>query len=68
MKPERVVSDHLVRDLLHEMGYSLRFSRKTREGSEHPNRNTKFHYINQRYRQWSAPPIRDDHVHPTGRF
>ena len=32
-------------DLLHELGYSLQANRKTREGSQHPDRNAEFEYI-----------------------
>jgi transposase len=46
MKPERSVSQYLVRDLLHKMGYSLQAVRKTREGSEHPDRDVQFQHIN----------------------
>jgi len=34
-----------VADLLHELGYSLQANRKTREGSQHPDRNAQFEYI-----------------------
>jgi Rhodopirellula transposase DDE domain len=34
-----------VADLLHELGYSLQANRKTREGSQHPDRNAQFAYI-----------------------
>jgi transposase len=37
----------VVRDLLHEMGYSLQANRKTREGIDHPDRNAQFEYINE---------------------
>jgi hypothetical protein len=46
MKPGRSVSQYLVRKLLHEMGYSLQAVRKTREGTEHPDRDAQFHHIN----------------------
>jgi len=36
----------VVRNLLHEMGYSLQANRKTREGVDHPDRNAQFEYIN----------------------
>ena len=42
------VSPNTVRDLLHEMGYSLQANRKTREGIDHPDRNAQFEYINER--------------------
>ena len=32
--------------LLHEAGYSLQANRKTREGSQHPDRNAQFEFIN----------------------
>lgn len=41
------VSHRIVGDLLHEMGYSLQANRKTHEGSNHPDRNAQFEYINQ---------------------
>jgi hypothetical protein len=34
-----------VANLLHELGYSLQANRKTREGSQHPDRNAQFEYI-----------------------
>jgi transposase len=34
--------------LLHNTGYSLQSNRKTREGSDHPDRDSQFDYINQR--------------------
>ena len=36
----------LVGELLHDMGYSLQGTRKTREGSSHVDRNAQFEYIN----------------------
>ena len=63
MKPGRAVSDHLVRDLLHEMGYSLQANRKVREGSEHPDRDAQFQYINQvvkSFQQRNQPVISVD--------
>jgi len=35
-----------VSELLHELGYSLQGTRKTREGSAHPDRNAQFEHIN----------------------
>jgi hypothetical protein len=32
--------------LLHELGYSLQSNRKTLEGTDHPDRDAQFHYIN----------------------
>jgi len=37
-----------VADLLHTAGYSLQANRKTLEGSDHPDRDAQFNYINQR--------------------
>jgi len=40
-------SHRLVADLLHELGYSLQANRKVIEGSQHPDRDAQFEYINQ---------------------
>jgi transposase len=40
------VSAQKVSELLHEMGYSLQGTSKTREGSDHPDRNAQFEHIN----------------------
>jgi hypothetical protein len=40
------VSHSLVAELLDDMGYSLQANRKTREGSDHPDRDAQFEYIN----------------------
>lgn len=45
------VSHRLVADLLHEAGYSLQANRKVREGSQHPDRDAQFRYINDRIRR-----------------
>ena len=37
-----------VADLLHVLGYSLQANRKTREGADHPDRNSQFEHINRR--------------------
>ena len=39
------VSHRLVADLLHEASYSLQANRKTREGTEHPDRDAQFRYL-----------------------
>jgi transposase len=44
------VSHQLVSEVLHERGYSLQANRKTLEGSEHPDRDAQFKYINRRAR------------------
>ena len=46
------VSHRLVADLLHQCGYSLQANRKTREGSQHPDRDAQFRYINDKVRQF----------------
>jgi len=40
-----------VAELLKELGYSLQANRKTREGSQHPDRNAQFEYIAGQVRQ-----------------
>jgi len=63
MKPGRAVSDHLVRELLHEMGYSLQANRKTLEGADRPDRDAQFQHINdtvQDYQQRGQPVISVD--------
>jgi hypothetical protein len=37
----------VVADLLRHLGYSLQGNRKTREGTEHPDRDAQFQYINE---------------------
>jgi hypothetical protein len=39
-------SVNIVSGVLHELGYSLQANRKVREGSQHPDRNAQFEYIN----------------------
>jgi hypothetical protein len=46
------VSPQKVSELLHELGYSLQGTRKTREGSAHPDRNAQFEYINDQVRKF----------------
>jgi transposase len=41
----------LVGELLHQLDYSLQANRKTREGSNHPDRDAQFHYINDRVKE-----------------
>ena len=41
----------LVCELLHQLDYSLQANRKTREGSNHPDRDAQFHYINGRVKE-----------------
>jgi transposase len=40
------IGHNVVADLLRELGYSLQANRKTREGSQTPDRDAQFHYIN----------------------
>jgi transposase len=40
------VSHQVVADLLHELGYSLQANSKTKEGSNHPDRNAQFEHLN----------------------
>jgi len=40
------VCPHVVADCLRELGYSLQANRKTREGSEHMDRDAQFQYLN----------------------
>jgi hypothetical protein len=52
-----------VADLLHELGYSLQANRKTREGSQHPDRNAQFEYIAAAvaaFQSWGLPVISVD--------
>lgn len=43
---KHTVSHQVVADLLHELGYSLQANRKTREGTDHPDRNAQFEHLN----------------------
>ena len=63
LRPGRAVSNHLVHDLLHAMGYSLQANRKTLEGSAHPDRDAQFAHINslvQDYQRRGQPVISVD--------
>jgi transposase len=40
------ICHNVVADLLREMGYSLQANRKTREGTDHPDRDAQFGYLN----------------------
>ena len=44
-------SHSLVGDLLHELGYTLQAHRKSREGTQHPDRDAQFHYLNEQVQQ-----------------
>ncbi|MEO7651524.1 MAG: ISAzo13 family transposase [Bryobacteraceae bacterium] len=43
---KHLVSHQVVADLLHALGYSLQGNRKSKEGSNHPDRNAQFEYLN----------------------
>ena len=74
IKSTRILSDELkqngfevshstVGKLLDEMGYSLQGTRKTREGSQHPDRDAQFRYINalvQKYQRRGQPVVSVD--------
>lgn len=45
------VSYPVVGDLLHELGYSLQANRKVLEGTDHPDRNAQFEFINEQTTQ-----------------
>lgn len=46
------VSHQVVADLLHELDYSLQSNRKTKEGTNHPDRNAQFEHLNGKVK-WS---------------
>ena len=48
------VSEHLVRDLLHQAGYSLQAPVKTIEGGRHPDRDAQFRYLNEQIKRFLA--------------
>jgi hypothetical protein len=48
------VSHQTVAELLHELKYSLQSTRKTREGSAHPDRNAQFEYLNTQTQAFQA--------------
>ena len=57
------VSARAVAQLLNQAGYSLQGNRKTLEGTEHPDRNAQFEYINamvKRFQQRGQPVISVD--------
>jgi hypothetical protein len=53
------VGPQKVSELLHDMDYSLQGTRKTREGTEHPDRNEQFQHINAQARafQRAGEPV-----------
>jgi transposase len=46
------VSHQVVADLLHDLDYSLQSNRKTKEGTNHPDRNAQFEHLNGKVK-WS---------------
>lgn len=48
------VSHQLVLELLYAAGYSLQANRKSREGSNHPDRDSQFRYIQRKIRRFQA--------------
>jgi len=57
------VSHQTVADLLHALNYSLQGARKTKEGTEHPDRDAQFTYINDQtraFQQRGQPAISVD--------
>jgi transposase len=51
-------SHRIVAELLHDLGYSLQANQKTLEGSDHPDRNAQFEYLNAAVQQqlWAGEP------------
>ncbi len=47
-----VVSHRLVAEMLHASGYSLQANRKTREGTQSPDRDAQFRYISEQVRRF----------------
>jgi len=45
------IGHNVVADLLRDLGYSLQANRKAREGTNHPDRNAQFGYINRKVKQ-----------------
>lgn len=48
------VSPDTVDRMLHDLGYSLQVNQKTKEGSNHPDRDTQFRYINAQVKRFAA--------------
>jgi len=63
LRQGHTVSPQKVGQMLHDLGYSLQGTRKTTEGSQHPDRNAQFEFINDRvdaYQAQGAPVISVD--------
>jgi hypothetical protein len=52
-----LVSHNVVADLLHELGYSLQAPAKRLEGSQHPDRDGQFHYLNEQVKAFLAQEL-----------
>ena len=48
------ISYPVVAELLRELGYSLQANRKSKEGTNHPDRNAQFEYINRKVKRFLA--------------
>ncbi len=44
------LSHRIVNERLHDLGYTLQANRKTKEGTQHPDRDTQFSYLNEQVR------------------
>ena len=44
----------MVAELLHQLGYRLQATRKTKEGTKHPDRNAQFEQINRKVKRFLA--------------
>ncbi len=44
------LSHRIVNERLHELGYTLQANRKTKEGTQHPDRDAQFSYLNEQVR------------------
>jgi transposase len=53
-KKGHTIGRQKVSELLHELGYSLQSLNKTREGSDHPDRDAQFRYIDRKARELQA--------------
>ena len=45
------VSHRIVNELLHQLGYTLQANRKSKEGTQHPDRDAQFNYLNEQVRR-----------------
>ena len=54
---DHIVSPRVVAQLLHELGYSLQANRKSREGTQHPDRDAQFESVS--YTHLTLPTNRE---------